>query len=73
MDIRENLRDRFQKETGLDPTKNLATYADWLELRFVREPKENIVVAMEEALIKAAVEIDIARMAVKKVFNPSED
>ena len=68
-DIRITLRDQFKVKTGLDPTKDLAAYADWLELRIYQSPKENLVSSMEDSLKKAALALEEARFHVKRVFN----
>jgi len=68
-EIRGKLREQYYKEKKQTSLDNIEDYADWLELRIMREPKEQLLAAMEEALTKAALEMDVARMAVKRVFN----
>jgi len=68
-DIRFKLRDQFKKETGKIANSHLREYADWLELRLMRDPKEIEVDYLFGILENAAKMMDTASVQIKKVLN----
>ena len=68
-DIRDHLREQFESETGKDVDTNLAEYADWLELRIMRDFKEKSIEVLRMSLIRISSESELASLLLKELFK----